>query len=481
MIIEELAASLGLEIDEVAFEKGEAILHSMHHGLLAFGAAAGAAVAVGLAMMGKATADAADEMKKLSQRTGVDSEALQEMAYAASLSEVSAEELAHGMQHLARTGVRDVKAEMLRLAEQFHAMPDSGVKTALAMEKFGRAGTRLIPILNKGKEGLKEMGAEAHELGLVFGEEDQKESEEFKESLVRLEKSFAGLRNSIGLMVIKPLTHLVEGLVKAVKWVRNFRETLQKMTPWLKAAAMVITAVVLTALWSMRVALIETAVAWALDTISAIAYGITVTAVAIEAAAAWALANAPLIGMALLIVAVIAVLEDLYQFFTGGESVFGDLSDYVKEEFGTWPEFFKQIFLFLVDSAERVAAQIMRIFDALSIAIADSITRAIQVAKGQIAEVHGLPGFALKVALAPFAAAQDISTLFGGGASPRASATGSVNTSSVPPAPLAPQFHSSIEINAPAGTSPKEIADQVTAANDEWWGSKIRETRAGLE
>lgn len=204
---------------------------------------AGAGAVAGMYSLVRVYTDAGDEAAKAAQKAGISTAAWQEMAYAASLSDVTNEQLAGGYQKLnkamvgAATGgkkqtaafkqlgiaVKNSRGElkasdevMLEVAEAFSKMPEGAQKTALAMEIFGKSGAALLPLLNGGKEGLKMTRREAEELGLVMGEEAAKGSEEFNDNITRLQARFKGLGMIVGgalLPAFSDLTAMFSGLI----------------------------------------------------------------------------------------------------------------------------------------------------------------------------------------------------------------------------------------------------------------------------
>lgn len=58
-------------------------------------------------------------------------------------------------------------------AEQFKAMPNGAEKTALALELFGKSGTAMLPMLNRGAEGIAELERKTAEYGLTLTKVDQ--------------------------------------------------------------------------------------------------------------------------------------------------------------------------------------------------------------------------------------------------------------------------------------------------------------------
>lgn len=187
---------------------------------LNFGAIGGAASLAGLVAMTKSVADTADELGKLSLKTGITTEKLAELRYAASLSDVSNEALTGSLAKLAKaivdasdgTGtsadafsrlgisVRDTNGQIkstdavfAELAARFADLPDGPEKAAAAMAIFGKTGADLIPLLNSGADGLRAMGDEARKFGLTISTETANAAQEFNDNLTRMQAVQTGL------------------------------------------------------------------------------------------------------------------------------------------------------------------------------------------------------------------------------------------------------------------------------------------------
>ncbi|CAM5321548.1 hypothetical protein [Thauera mechernichensis] len=208
--------------------------------LLGGAAAAGAAAAVGTvgaAMLANAArvATMADELGKLSQRTGVAVEDLSKLAYAASLNDASMGDLEKGLKGLstrmqegsaafAELGVevrdgagnmRPVKDVLLDIASAFQRLPDGAQKAAQANKLMGESGSRLIPLLNNGAEGLKAMADEAERFGVTVSAELAERSAELNDNIVRMKASATGLANELGEALIPALASFTTQLLQS--------------------------------------------------------------------------------------------------------------------------------------------------------------------------------------------------------------------------------------------------------------------------
>lgn len=156
-------------------------------GLLVMGikGLAAAAVTGGIVALAKNAIDLADDMRDLSQRTGVSIQTLGQFKIAAELSGSSLEGVAKGLTFLnknmvaAATGteaaaaafktigvattdaqgnLRTADQVFLDIADRFATLRDGPEKAALAMKVFGKAGAELIPILNLGSQEIQRFG-----------------------------------------------------------------------------------------------------------------------------------------------------------------------------------------------------------------------------------------------------------------------------------------------------------------------------------
>ncbi|MBL8491698.1 MAG: phage tail tape measure protein, partial [Rhodocyclaceae bacterium] len=218
---------------------------------LAVGTTAGAAGLAATAWVGYqaaqvaaavSTANVADEIGKMAQRTGIGAEALSALRHQAALSDVSANELGLALRNLANRmqdavrgsggaaetframgiSVRDSNGQLkgtdqilAEVAQRFSTYRDSAEKTALAVDLFGRAGERMIPMLNGGTAGMREAAAEARRLGVVFSESLAKEAERFNDNMKRLQTGVEGARIALGGPMISTLADLTEHMLRA--------------------------------------------------------------------------------------------------------------------------------------------------------------------------------------------------------------------------------------------------------------------------
>lgn len=154
--------------------------------------------------------DAAEQIDKLSQKTGIAVTTLSQLDYVAKLNGVSTDDLARGVKTLAQrmTEANDStsKAGQLmralgvdiaggpdkaieQLASKFAVLEDGTTKTALAVELFGKNGMAMIPMLNLGADGIRKLREESQALGLAYGPDFAKAASQFNDNMKAVEAS----------------------------------------------------------------------------------------------------------------------------------------------------------------------------------------------------------------------------------------------------------------------------------------------------
>lgn len=249
-IIGSLRAVLG--IDTAQFQTG---LKNARSSLGNFGklatvgftavAAAGVAAAAALSPLVKSSIDAADEMGKMAQKSGVSVEALSRLNYAAKLSDVSLAGLGGGMRKLSQNmlavaqggagpaatafkalgisatnldgSLRAPDQVLADVAEKFASMENGATKTALAVAIFGKSGADLIPMLNSGRDGLAAMANESDRLGLTLSQNTTRAAEGFNDNLTRLGGVFQGLVNHLTVAFLPSMSYIAQAMVDATK------------------------------------------------------------------------------------------------------------------------------------------------------------------------------------------------------------------------------------------------------------------------
>jgi phage-related minor tail protein len=203
-----------------------------------------ALVGAGLAFAGmvKNLAEAGDKLQKLSVKTGIAVEDLSKLDYAASLSDLSMEDLgaalvklnrvmgdaANGSQEatdaLARFGVAPDSGQSAlevfkQIADRVKATGDETRIASALNDVLGKSFANLIPLLKGGSDGIKSAGDELAKFGGVMTGDLAKASEDFNDNMTKVGKAIDGLKISLLGGVVKGLrditTEMLEGTVAA--------------------------------------------------------------------------------------------------------------------------------------------------------------------------------------------------------------------------------------------------------------------------
>lgn len=204
----------------------------------------GAALSVAsLVAAGQAALNTADELSKLSQKTGLSVESLSLLKPVAEQAGTSMEGFAKGLAKLAnslvaaaggaqepatafaRLGVavtsstgqlRPTEAVLLDLADAFARMPDGAEQSALAMKLFGKSGVELIPFLNQGRAGIEQLKSQFKALGLEISGDTARAAETFNDTLDTVKQALSGIALRIAQAALPALQSLADGLVALV-------------------------------------------------------------------------------------------------------------------------------------------------------------------------------------------------------------------------------------------------------------------------
>lgn len=231
------------------FEKG---LRPIKQALIDVGAplvAVGGAVTAAFIGMSKQAANYGDAIRDASIRTGISTETLSGLKFAAEQTGTSFESINTGLIRMSRNALaasegtgqaarafetlgvsvkdsagqlRSQDAILLDVAEAFSKMEDGTRKAALAQQLFGRGGAQMIEFLNQGEEGLLAFQQRARELGLEILPGAATAADKFNDSLNELQNAQLGLSNTIGQILLPGLTRVVDVITGVVVEFRKF-------------------------------------------------------------------------------------------------------------------------------------------------------------------------------------------------------------------------------------------------------------------
>lgn len=211
-------------------------------------AASAAAVSAGAVGMAMHSINAAAALGRLSQQTGVSVEALSGLGFAAKRSGLDQESFVAALGKMNKAvfaaitapddaknaftrlgvsvkdsagNVRSTESIFTDLAEKFSKLPDGPVKSALAMQLFGKSGAQLIPMLNKGSAGINELLNMARELGITLDGKTVAAAGNVRKAMGLMAAAGDGLTNKLMIGLLPTFTAVSNGIVRNMSNARS--------------------------------------------------------------------------------------------------------------------------------------------------------------------------------------------------------------------------------------------------------------------
>lgn len=103
------------------------------------------------------------------------------------------------------------------VANAISKLPDGARKSDLALQLFGRSGAQLIPILNGGAAGIRELANEAKKLGVIFTDDQIATAEKMNDAFGRLGASVKAAKDQFALLFAPALTKAADTFTKAIQ------------------------------------------------------------------------------------------------------------------------------------------------------------------------------------------------------------------------------------------------------------------------
>lgn len=190
------------------------------------------------------TAQEADELNTLSKQTGISTAELQKMQYAADMIDVDTDTIVGGMKKLKKAvgdgkgafeelGVQttDANGELRDMTDIFYdtvealsKIPNETERDIAAMELFGKSADELAGVIDDGGLALKELGAEAENMGLIIPQEQIDKANEFNDAIDQIKAEATGTFAEIGteiaemlLPYLPEIKETIEGVLQALR------------------------------------------------------------------------------------------------------------------------------------------------------------------------------------------------------------------------------------------------------------------------
>ncbi|WP_438316555.1 phage tail protein [Sporosarcina sp. FA9] len=208
-----------------------------------WGAAIGAgalAAGAGMYKMATSSAETTDRIDKLSQKIGMSRDGFQEWDFIMSQSGGSVEQLQMGFktmvnsidQAVAGSGkgadsfkklgisVKDANGQVKDQETVFNeavialqGMEEGTEKAKLANDLFGRSGAEMMPLLNGAAGSVEDMKKQAHDLGLILGDDAIDAGVAFTDTIDQLQRSFQTAIAAIGVQFMPMITKFADFII----------------------------------------------------------------------------------------------------------------------------------------------------------------------------------------------------------------------------------------------------------------------------
>lgn len=406
MVVRELLSVLKFETDEAKVQSFENSIGSLTKGLalLVTGATAAATAAFGFA---SSTARQSEEIARSAKLASTGVEEFQKLAYASESFGIEQDKLADILKDTndkigdffqtgagplsdffefiaPKIGVTAEQFKNLSGADALQLYVSSLEKANLSqaemtfyMEAIASDSTLLLPLLEKNGEAYKALAKEAEEYGYILSKETIEQNRKLRLELWSLGKMMDSLYTNIGNRFIPLFADLIKRFKEFIKENRELIQT--KLNEFFEGAIWVATQFinVLSTLsgwinnitqalggWANVFKIIGIAIgtlfasrfiSWAIKAYSAVRSLNSVLVLLTAGIVAARIAAIALTGWFFLLkTAIVLLIEDMYQWVQGNESVVGDL-------IATWFEFVTKFKGYLSDSVETVKEKLGKI------------------------------------------------------------------------------------------------------------------------
>jgi hypothetical protein len=193
----------------------------------------------GFAHMTSSAAEAIDRLDELSIKTGVSTEALSRLGYAAQFSGLDIETVATSINKMQKAlsgnekqanlfsslglDIKRLKAEKPdvafgEIADAINSLASPTDRAMAAMQIFGKEGANLLPFLAEGSEGLRKLGEESDAFGKTVKDTDAIQVAKMVDGFGKIKSAFEGAMNTIVIQAAPMITALLD---KITDWLSH--------------------------------------------------------------------------------------------------------------------------------------------------------------------------------------------------------------------------------------------------------------------
>lgn len=211
--------------------------------------AAGGALA-GLAGLAVKAGKDADDLNTLAKQTGVATDELQKMQYAADLIDVDTDTIVGGLRKLKKNldgheeswkrvgvNVRDANGEYRDITSIFYdtvaglsQIENETERDTVAMDLFGKSADELAGVIDDGGAALKALGEEAENLGVIIPQDELDRANALNDQLDRMKAEILPTLMEVGIQIIQAIEPYLPAIQQAIQ---GICDALRDMSPQL--------------------------------------------------------------------------------------------------------------------------------------------------------------------------------------------------------------------------------------------------------
>ena len=197
--------------------------------------AAGGALA-GMAGLAVKAGQNADELNTLANQTGVATDELQKMQYAADLIDVDTDTIVGGLKKLKKNldgheeswkkvgvNVKDANNQYKDITTIFYdtvkglsEIENETERDIVAMDLFGKSADELAGVIDDGGAALKSLGEEAENLGVIIPQDDLDRANELNDQLDQLKAQILPTLMQLGIQIIEAIQPYIPAIVDGI-------------------------------------------------------------------------------------------------------------------------------------------------------------------------------------------------------------------------------------------------------------------------
>jgi len=243
MLLDTNQLTKSLKRVEDNFKKVGANILKVGAGFTAFGAA----LAAPLIAATKEYVKFGDTVDKISSRTGTSAEFISALGFAAEQSGADINTLEKAIIGQQRTlndmnqGLKtaidsyaalgltakdfeglNTEQSFTKIAQALSEIDDPSLRAATALEIFGKAGQKLIPLINGGEQAIKDFTKEADKLGIILSEDEAKKAAELADATNRAHRALQGLKIRFGAELAEQFITVVDKITEFIVKSKEF-------------------------------------------------------------------------------------------------------------------------------------------------------------------------------------------------------------------------------------------------------------------